>query len=247
MSSLINASLVTRETHAVAPASAYEMAMRSISDPLCDPAKLQALLAVRDQWEAAEARKAFNSAVVEFQNRCPIIEKGDKAYDKMYARIDRIWRTIRPLMQETGLAVTWEGFKEIAGVVHLDGHLVHRDGHSQALHHEIPLPDQIKGMNATQRSGAAETYAKRYAMCAALGIQTGDDDDGNAGKVADVCDAKQCQLLRDLCAEVGRREEQVCAVYSVKAFEALPAFQFLGACNQLEGIKARRGKEAVKA
>jgi hypothetical protein len=53
--------------------------------------------------------------------------------------------------------------------------------------------------------------------------------------------------LRELCAEVGRREEQVCAVYSVKSFEMLPAFQFLGACNQLEGIKARKAKEGVKA
>ena len=226
-------------------ASPYTMAMQAIADPACDPARLSALLSVRRDWEADEAKKAFNAAVVRFQMECPIIAKNDVAYDKKYTRIDRIWRETRELRRACGLAVTWESFKDVGGVCHLDGHLIHSAGHSQPLHHEIPLPDIIKGMNATQRSGAAETYAKRYATCSALGIVTGDDDDGHGGASGSVCDAKQVNILKELCAEAGRKEEQLCAVYGVKAFDEIPERLFLPACNMLESVKAK--KAAVKA
>ena len=231
---------------AVQPASAYELAMRAISDPACDPAKMKALLDVRREWQADEARAAFNAAVVKFQQECPIIPKLDKAYDKMYARIDRIWRTIRPLMVECGLAVTWESFKEVNGVCHLDGHLVHRAGHAQPLHHEVPLPDLIKGQNCTQRGGSGETYAKRYALCAALGIQTGDDDDG-AGGAAPVIADDQVARIRLMLKEARRTPEWLCDLADVKAIEEIPAAN-LGMVHQLikKVITANEAKGADK-
>ena len=72
-----------------------------------DPAYLRELLQVREQWEAGEARKLYSQAIADFQSRCPIIQKGDKAHNKQYAAMDRIWRTIRPLLDETGLSIVW--------------------------------------------------------------------------------------------------------------------------------------------
>lgn len=143
------------------------------------PEHLRELLAVRRDWEADEARKAFNLAVSEFQRRCPIIEKADKAHDKMYARLDRIWRDIRPLIGELGLSVTWQVAELREGLYHVEGQLRHQQGHGEALRYDVPLPELIRGQNAAQQMGSASTYAKRYAMCAALGIVTGDDDDGH--------------------------------------------------------------------
>lgn len=146
-----------------------------------DPATLRELLAVKREWEADEARKAYFRAISEFQNRAPIIEKGDKAYDKMYARMDRIWRTVRPLMTELGLSCTWQGC-EIGNdgkLCHVTGQLGHVLGHSVPLIMDVAIPELLKGQNAAQQVGSARTYAQRYAFCAALGIQTGEDDDGN--------------------------------------------------------------------
>ncbi len=144
------------------------------------PETLRELLAVRREWEADEARKAYNVAVSEFQRRCPIIEKADKAYDKQYARMDRIWRTIRPLLGELGLSATWQACELRGdGLCHVDGQLRHRDGHGEKLAQDIPMPELIKGQNRAQQMGSAATYAKRYALSAALGIVTGDDDDGH--------------------------------------------------------------------
>jgi hypothetical protein len=228
-----------------AQVSAYEAAMRVLSDPTCDVEKLKVLAAMRREWQADESRKAFNAAVVRFQLECPIIEKKDKAYDKMYARIDRIWRTIRPLMDKCGLAVTWESFKEQAGTCYLEGNLLHRDGHAQPLHHEVPLPDAIKGMNATQRSGAAETYAKRYAMCSALGIQTGDDDDGFGGKVANVITAEDAAKLRLLLKEAKRTEEWLQGYTECKVDEILVSNLSM-VTNMIRKVIAANAEKAAK-
>jgi hypothetical protein len=225
--------LATRPTEA----DATSMIVRAVADPTCDPAKLRELLSVRREWEADEARAQFNAAVVLFQQKCPIIEKGDKAYDKMYARIDRIWRTIRPLMEECGLAVTWESVLEKNGVCVLEGHLRHKRGHAQPLHHEVPLPDLIKGQNATQRGGAGETYAKRYALCAALGIQTGDDDtDGACERV--VTD-DQVEWLREAIQYTTTDLAKFLTWGGCKALEAFPADKF-GAAEKM--LRAKGAK-----
>lgn len=143
------------------------------------PEYLRELLAVRREWEADEARKAFNIAIAEFQRRAPIIEKGDKAYDKQYARLDRIWRTIRPLLTELGLSITWQTCTLADGVCRVEGTLRHRDGHGEKITRDVPVPELLKGQNKAQQAGSASTYAQRYALCGALGVVTGDDDDGH--------------------------------------------------------------------
>lgn len=166
---------------AVAEVSAVGIIREAIASKV-DPAHLRELLAVREAWEASEARKAYNGAVSDFQSRCPIIAKGDKAHDKAYARMDRIWRDIRPLLTGLGLSVTWQvcELRDSGQLCHVEGQLRHRDGHSERLVQDIPLPELIRGQNKAQQMGSASTYARRYALCSALGIVTGDDDDGHA-------------------------------------------------------------------
>lgn len=175
------------------------------------PEHLRELLAVRREWESDEARKSYNVAVADFQRRCPIIEKGDRAYDKQYARIDRIWREIRPLLGELGLSVTWQVCElRPDGLCHVEGQLRHRDGHGEKLAQDIPMPELIKGQNKAQQMGSAATYAKRYAMCAALGIVTGDDDDGHKAGTQFVThdQAQEIAQLVDVCRGIASFAEK---------------------------------------
>lgn len=195
---------------------ALAVVLRAVNDEKCDPAKLRELLAVRREWMEDEARAAFNAAVVQFQQRARIVARGDMANGRAYAKMDRIWREIRPLMDECGLAVTWESVKTSGDVCILDGHLRHSRGHSQPLHHEMPLPDKISGQNAAQRAGSGETYCKRYATCAALGIQTGEDTDGNSPRIAsevDIAHARAAIKAR------GKDEARACAFLKVARLE----------------------------
>jgi hypothetical protein len=209
----------------LAPSILIREAMRSD----VAPEKLRELLAVRREWEADEARKAYNAAITDFQRRAPIIEKGDKAYDKAYARMDRIWREIRPLLAETGLSVTWQ-ICELRGegagqLCHVEGMLRHRAGHGERLVQDIPMPEIIKGQNKAQQMGSASTYARRYAMCAALGIVTGDDDDGHsaATTLIDPDEVREINDLLDACRGLaGFNEKAFWGWVGVQAADQIP-------------------------
>lgn len=201
------------------------------------PEHLRELLAVRREWEADEARKAFNVSVSEFQRRAPIIEKADKAYDKDYAKLDRIWRTIRPLLTELGLSVTWQVCELKDGVCHVEGQLGHRDGHNQRLVMDLPLPDILKGQNKAQQMGSAQSYVKRYAMCAALGIVTGEDDDGHAAGSQFVTDEQAAEIdqLVQACRGLNDFKEPVFwALFGAKVPQEIQADRFEQAKNALK-------------
>jgi hypothetical protein len=160
-----------------------------------DPAYLRELLQVREQWEAGEARKLYSQAIADFQSRCPIIEKADKAHNKQYAAMDRIWRTIRPLLDETGLSVVWTANTLTEYGLRIEGEIRHKAGHSVPIAYDLPMPDKVTGQNAAQQMGSATTYAKRYALCSALGIVTGEDDDGLAAGTAYVTKEQADELV----------------------------------------------------
>lgn len=168
-----------------------------------DPGYLRELLAVRREWEADEARKAYFRAISEFQSRAPIIAKGDDAHGKKYARMDRIWREIRPLFTELGLSCTWQVCTVREGMCHVEGQLAHVHGHSIPLAMDVALPAIITGQNAAQQVGSARTYATRYAFCAAVGLQTGEDDDAHVAGTA-FATKEQVETMLALIAKCDR-------------------------------------------
>lgn len=204
---------------------ALGIVLRAVNDPACDPSKLREILAVRREWMEDEARSAFNAAVVQFQQRAKIVAKGDTANGRAYARMDRIWRDIRPLLDDCGLAVTWESVKTSGDTCVLDGHLRHSRGHAQPLHHEMPMPDKLNGQNAAQRAGSGETYCKRYALMAALGIQTGEDDDGGGYQTARPASKARIAEVRDMLASCNGDESKACAAIGVRSLDDASADQ----------------------
>lgn len=219
----------------------YDLIVRGVNDQGCDPAKLRELLAVRREWNADEAAAAFNAAVVLFQQKCAIVGKLDQANGRSYARLDRIWRTVRPLMEECGLAVTWESMVVDGGFCEVKGHLRHSRGHAQPLMHRMPLPEGNNSMNSAQRAGSGETYAKRYAICAALGIQTGEDDDGNGGQPQGAITADQARDMETLIHDTGTKLADVLKFGGVKQLADFPASKYAEAMRTLQA-KARKAQ-----
>jgi hypothetical protein len=194
-----------------------------------DPAYLRELLQVREQWEAGEARKLYSQAIADFQSRCPIIEKGDKAHNKQYAAMDRIWRTIRPLLDETGLSIVWTVNALTDYGLHIEGEIRHKAGHAVPISYDLPMPDKVTGQNAAQQMGSASSYAKRYATCAALGIVTGEDDDGLAAGTSYVT-KEQADELTSILATLADRDGALAAMLEFGECDSvadLPAAKFI--------------------
>jgi hypothetical protein len=185
--------------HSTAPENSAVALIREAIAAKADPAQLRELLAVRREWEADEARKLFNRALAQFQRRAPMVPKADRAHNKQYATMGRIWQTVAPLLTELGMTVTWQVFEvRDSGMCHVEGQLRHEAGHGERLAADLPMPDLVPGQNRAQQIGSARTYVQRYAFCAATGVQTGEElDDDCAGAGGALVTAEQVDALRE--------------------------------------------------
>jgi hypothetical protein len=92
-----------------------------------------------------------------------------------YSNITSIWESARIPVTSNGLTV-WQDVTTSEKSVSVTTKIVHSSGQWVEFG---PLTIPIAKFDA-QGIGSATTYAKRYALCGALGIVSDDDDDGEA-------------------------------------------------------------------
>ncbi len=90
-------------------------------------------------------------------------------YKSRYATLEAILTAAKPHLKKHGLAVV-----QMPDGEGLTTCIVHESGQSIQANAKLVLKDQTP-----QGQGSAITYMRRYALSAALGIATEDDDDGN--------------------------------------------------------------------
>lgn len=143
---------------------------------------MQRLLEMRAELRAEQAAGAFAAALAEFQRDLPPIEKRQTAkivsqkgsFTYRYADLGDIQRAIGAKLAANGLAVTFDT-EEHNTRLDVICRVHHIAGHSQSARFPVPV-DRSARMNAAQQVGAALTYGRRYALTAALGIVTADED-----------------------------------------------------------------------
>lgn len=124
----------------------------------------------------SESMTNISVALCKFQQECPAPKKNsvNPHFKNKYAALDEIISTITPVLTKNGLSqiqsTTAEG--EQIGVKTL---LIHQSGEFIEFD-TLWLP---MGKVNAQGAGSSITYARRYALCASLGIAADEDDDGN--------------------------------------------------------------------
>jgi hypothetical protein len=234
---------MNKELTTATQSAPLEAIMAAMANPDVDADKLGKLLDVQERWEANGAKKAYTSALVSFQTRAPVIKKGDTANGKPYARMDRIWREVRPLLTDCGLAVSWQSadYDTEKGSCTIDGLVMHADGHSEPIHYKGPAPEAIRGQNAAQVCGSAVTYCKRYALCNILGINVGDDDDGYTKQIAaefNGINDEQAEALRVLVAETKTDKQALLDWAGAESFAQFPADKYAATVAKLRERKS---------
>jgi len=144
---------------------------------------LERLLSMRRELQAEQAKAAFFAALATFQAQIPAIPKSQTAkvtsakgtFSYRYADLADIQRTIAPVLAGNGLSVTFDTEQDQGGYL-IKAKVHHTGGHSETTTFRVPL-DGAARMNSTQAAGSALTYGRRYALTAALGIVTADEDD----------------------------------------------------------------------
>jgi hypothetical protein len=120
----------------------------------------------------AEWSEAFTKAQAEF----PSITKGRTAdmerYTYKYADLGDVLAGVLPVLHNHGLS-TAQDVTGNKGTVAVATRIYHTSGHVESFG-----PLEMTAGNTPQMAGSAITYARRYALCAALGIAPDEDDDG---------------------------------------------------------------------
>ncbi len=159
---------------------------RAAMDPTFDVAKLEHLLKVRDQWQATEARNAFNEAFAQFKNEVIVVVKNRDVTDgplkgKKYAELFSVVNAVTPLLAKYGLSHSWQ-VKSEKDLIAVTCTLKHVLGHSESVTIDGP-PDAGGAKNAIQARASTITYLERYTLKAVCGIaEQGDDNDGNGAE-----------------------------------------------------------------
>lgn len=212
-----------------------DLAKQAMTDKSVEPAQLPAvlreLMALDREYKADRAREAFAHAVSEFQAKCPPVLKakaaafnGREAY--RYAAYEDIMAVVGPHLRDAGLSISFD-------TQMLDGkmlqctcyvqHGTHREGSSVTL----PMPEGMK-VNDTQKAGAALSYARRYALQAALNIVvTGEDTDAHyAHPAPDTITQEQEAELADLIQWSGSDKAKFLKYCKVANLSQIPASKF---------------------
>ena len=182
------AQLVTRE-----PVNVEALLMQAVQSGVAVET-MERIMAMRRELLEEQARTAFFTALAGFQADCPVIAKTEAVRDRggqqvryKFAPLDKIVSTIQPHLQKFELSYTFNAHFDLE-----NGHLIaacavhHSLGHTEVSEFRVPIASD-NFMNKAQHFGSASSYAKRYALCNALGLLTGDEDDdanGTQGQAA---------------------------------------------------------------
>jgi ERF superfamily len=165
--------IVKQEQHAT-PDQLIEMAINTN----LDIDKLSKLMEMRKQWESDQARKAFFSALSDFQANVPEIRKvkGVKfnQTEYKYAPLADIIRQIKDTVRDCSLAYRWE-IQDTEKEIKVTCLVTHIDGHTEQTT-MTASPDTSGSKNPIQARGSAIEYLKRYTLIGARGLSTTDSD-----------------------------------------------------------------------
>lgn len=125
--------------------------------------------------KSSESIKDLSAALVKAQSEIKNLYPSSKGYGYDYVPLEKVIDMLKPILPKYGLTYIQLPYGGQSGAtVGLTTRIIHESGEWLEETAEFPVTD-MKGVNATQKAGAAITYFRRYALLAAFGI-TGDKD-----------------------------------------------------------------------
>lgn len=238
--------------------SMFELIMRAVKDPACDPTKMAQLLELSRQVRADDAKAAYTASLVRMKPLLPIIDKKGritihgKGLEKIDANIIQstayaLWEdidaAITPILHDHGFVLTFRCGAGQDGRITVTGVLSHEMGHSEETTMQLPL-DTSGSKNNVQAVGSSTSYGKRYTAGLLLNLRTkGEDDDGQKGGDPGTITEEQAECLLELLTKNKADVPGFCKYMGVRNILELPASQYTRA---IEVINTRSQKVKAK-
>ena len=147
--------------------------------------QIKEMMAIQREWEADEARKAFNEAFAAFKAEAVEVikrkqvdfatQKGRTQYK--HAELSDVVEAVGPALSCHGFSWSWTP-EQKNGRIFITCTLLHRLGHEKSVTLDAPADDS-GGKNTIQAIVSTTTYLERHTLKAVCGIsEKGDDNDG---------------------------------------------------------------------
>ncbi|AVG38509.1 ERF family protein [Achromobacter insolitus] len=213
--------------------------------------QIKEMMAIQREWEADEARKAFNDAFAAFKSEAVEIikrkqvefktDRGTTSYK--HAELSDVVTAVGPALSKHGFAWGWD-VEQKDGRIHVTCTLVHRLGHEKSVTLSAP-PDESGKKNTIQAIASTTTYLERHTLKAVCGIsEKGDDNDG-AG-----ADDAAFDLRDEWISKLAQAETQEAAAdiwqAGCKAIEPTNNLAAFAAFKQAYGDKRNMLKQEAK-
>lgn len=146
---------------------------------------LERLMALKERYDAAEAKKAYIAAMQRFQSMKPELKKastvsfGEGKTSYKFCSLVDIEKALREPLTQCELSYRFENFtdEKAFGIRCI---VTHAMGHSEST--PMSAPADVSGnKNVIQAIGSTSTYLMRYTLIAAFALVTADTDDDGAG------------------------------------------------------------------
>ena len=210
--------------------------------------QLEKLLALRERWEAGEARKAYHVAMADFKANPPKIEKdkkvsfgtssGKTSYN--HASLANVTDKINKELSKYGLSASWKTQQN--GTISVTCKITHVKGHSEETTLSASA-DTSGSKNSIQAIGSTITYLERYTLLALTGLATYDMDDDAQAAGVELIDEGQQHQIADMLIAKDIKMEKFLAYMKIDKLENMPKTKFQQAMIAIE--KATK-KPAVK-
>ena len=229
--------LVKTENAVSSPDKLIELALSKGAD--LD--KLEKILALKERYDAGEAKKAYNKAMSEFKKTPPKImkkstvdfstSKGRTSYN--YANLADVTNAINEALSANGLSSTFTTKQN--GAISVTCKITHEMGHSE----ETTLSanaDSTGNKNSIQAIGSTVSYLQRYTLLAATGLATQEqDDDGKA--VTETITQEQAQEIDRLVKDARMDAERLLIHMKVGSYNEILSSEYGKATSSIAEMK----------
>lgn len=176
-----------------------------------DLEKLEKLLGLQERYDANEAKKVYASdfAVVQSDIEAVVKTKINPQTRSNYAGLENVIDMAKPAYTKRGFSIIfYEGETAVAEHIRVCADVLHKDGHKETYHYDVPLGGVgIKGnvnMTKIHAKATSVTYGRRYLLCMIWNIPTADDDGNAAGEKGPIEFPKpkeeEMQTIAEICA-----------------------------------------------
>lgn len=231
------------------------MIERGVMSADFDVAKLEKLLQVKKEWDAIEARKAFDRAMAAARAELkpiakkrlvdfPAKDEGKGRTTYKHEALSDVAEAIDPILAKFGLSYRFRTKAAPDQPITVVCIVSHAMGHAEE--NEITAKhDSTGNKNNIQAIGSTITYLQRYTLKAALGLAAAYDDDGKAaGKAPDdkITDAQR-ERLRTMLDEDNTDLASFCEFAEVDSLADIPQSRF---DDLIKAVELRRQHKAKK-